>query len=435
MEHVRLRNTKISERMKELHNVSRESTQDYLKELVKEGLLENGELGYRPTDYYVEYSRAVPIFWMEKSPTFLSMPLSPYNWMTLHGFPELEEMTSDERKELFIALQELNERLGRLYLLRAAMAERLGRPQLAEDAASLRESLESVMSQAYYSPGSPALWPRGIGSDDELQDRVDQAYELGKRIWITEAWKNYVETPLVVSFSSLSHILKTVSPVRFAQPVSVNFQFHSYVYRLLEVASALWRAHLAKEGRDEKSIEKELKSRELDPDGIETKSMKICKSAFREVIRDRREYLDGFRERLNELVKRLEDLQEHSDGLRGLEVEVLTNYFARQWGPFAGTEFAEPMRKTLDSIRPPGVTFTRFQLKGAVNELIEDIDSEKKMLMDLNEKLYLAKEPRELTKLAWGLPAPSPEHLTKQGLDLMGFAKNHFPPSFNEDWS
>ncbi|MCJ2557363.1 MAG: hypothetical protein LN415_09720, partial [Candidatus Thermoplasmatota archaeon] len=98
-------------------------------------------------------------------------------------------------------------------------------------------------------------------------------------------------------------------------------------------------------------------------------------------------------------------------------------------------ELAEPVRRTLDSIPPRGVTFSRFQLKGAVNELIEDIDSEKVMLMNLNEELYLAKKPKKFRELAWGLPAPSPEHLTKQGLDLMGFAKNHFPPSFHENWS
>ncbi|MCJ2557384.1 MAG: hypothetical protein LN415_09825, partial [Candidatus Thermoplasmatota archaeon] len=60
-ENVRLRNTEIVEEMERVHNVPRRTSQRYLDELVKEGLLENGELGYRPTDYYVEYSRAVPL--------------------------------------------------------------------------------------------------------------------------------------------------------------------------------------------------------------------------------------------------------------------------------------------------------------------------------------------------------------------------------------
>lgn len=80
------------------YKVSKSTAKRDIPALVKSGILVQGSGGYRPKEYLAEYSQAVPIMLMQESSTHLTVPLSPYNWVTLHGFPELEELESSEVK-------------------------------------------------------------------------------------------------------------------------------------------------------------------------------------------------------------------------------------------------------------------------------------------------------------------------------------------------
>lgn len=406
-----------------------------LKRMVNDGTLETKEKRYRPSDYYVEYSPAVPIRLMERSPTFLSLPLSPYRWMTIHGFPGLEELTPDELRMLLSHLREMEELLRRLILLRAEAATRLGLPQVDENVELLKDDICAYLSQA--EPGHqarPSLEDdSGSVNREGPPNDVKNVAGLSRIVWFSREWEEYVETPLVGSFCVLSHMLKAVSPGSPHETDAQNFQFFSYVLRLLEIASTLWRAHLLTEGRDEESVHGELKSRGLNREGLRKGSMEICKSAFRRMFKEQRQSLKEKREILHRILDRLQDSQTGSAELKDIESETFSLLLTRVLGSVAEGHLNEELSETVESFRTQGGTFSPALLGRIVKDLLADIDERDGKLKLIDQGLCTIDSPNQFRLVTHGCAAPSAEQLRSWELDLTGFARTHFPPGILTD--
>ncbi|MEE9341948.1 MAG: hypothetical protein V3V21_09880 [Thermoplasmata archaeon] len=430
-----MRPKEIKDTMLGVYGVPTIWTTRNLKRLVTDGILEKKEKRYRPWDYYVEFSPAVPIRLMERSPTFLSFPMSPYNWITMNGFPDLEEMTDEELKKFFSALREMEESLRHLYILRAAVATRLGIPQVRENMELLKEDV-----CAYLSRTEPSGLARPSPEDDSGSERVEaspsgckEVTDLLRKVWLSREWERYVETPLVGSFSFLSQILKVISPKPPQVTATLNFQFYSYVFRLLEIASTLWRARLTADGRGEESIERDLRRKGLDREGIERESLKICKSAYRGMLKEGRKHLKENREILSRILDRLGGSKEGSADLDDVEAETISLFLTRILGPVAEGWFMDELSQAVKSYRAHEGAIPPDFLRRIAEEMLADIEERDETLRLLDSELYEIDKLNQLREVTYGFMAPFPEQLKSWQLDLTGFARTHFPPGILTD--
>lgn len=427
-----LRPKDIEEDMSLVCGASPSWTKRNLGRMVNDGRLEKEKNRYRPTDYYVEFSPAVPIRLMEESPTFLSTPLSPYNWITVHGLPGLEEMTLDESRKFFTTMLEMEESLSQLYLLRAEVAVRLGHPQVAKNLDLLKDDvIEYILGadQDRATPHSPASETRSESRTDSPSD-AKRVADLQRGVWLSKEWEKYVETPLVASFSVLSQILEIFSRETRQETAPVNFQFYSYVFRLLEIASTLWRTHLEAEGRDKGSIDKELSKKGLDQDGIEKNSMSICRLAFRKMLKKGREDLDEKRKTLKRILRQLRDLQKGSAVPKDLETEVISLRLAKVLGPVAVGPFLDRLLGAVESYRAKEGSFPSSLLRRITEEALAEVEEKDETYRYLDSELYEIDNLDQFRYVTFGFMAPFPDQLESWELDLMGFSKRYFPPGF-----
>lgn len=428
-----LRRTDIIGKMSLIYGIPDSWTRPNLTRMATEGRLEKKLSRYRPIDYFAEFSPAVPIRLMEESPTFLSVPLSPYNWITIHGFPGLEEMTCDEAKRLLLTLLDMEKSLRDLYDLRTEVATRLGQPQVAENLELLKENIREYLLKGdpSHSAGpSPSDNPTGENGKDSPSD-VEKITDLPRRVWLSREWERYVETPLVGSFSILSHILKVISPEFSQETPTLNFQFYNYVFRILEVASSSWRVHLEREGLDERSVSLELRRKGLDPEGIGENSMSICKSAIRRMLREGRKHLYDDRKTLNEILKKIQETQEGSEVPEDVEDEIVSLLLTRVLGPVAEDPFYAKAMEAVESFRAKGGAFTPPLVERIVKEMLADIKERYDTFVLLDSELDKTRKLSRFLSVTRGFMAPFPEQLKSWELDLKGLVRNYFPPSMS----
>ncbi|MFQ6061314.1 MAG: hypothetical protein ACE5KV_08510, partial [Thermoplasmata archaeon] len=351
--------------------------------------------------------------------------------VTLHGFPELEELESSEVKELFVALHELNKGIGQLFGLRSRVAKRLGEGERDESTDNLKETIKScfvptISEKSILTPLDLEIEKR---KGQVLERRAEEAFELGKRTQDTKARRDYEEAPLVVSSSVLAHMLRAIRAERIGEDVRMNFRFYSYIKGFLAIASAAWRIHLTSEGHDEDSIAEELKDLGLDQKGIEEKSLKVSNRALREVIRERRSLLNEKKERLEDLRQRTRRLSDYSDELWDIAAEASSILMERLEPSAPRHETLQHMKETIASLAPESLQPLRDSLLQCLDDLIAEVLALDGRLKDLSSILEDTNKVKDFLRLTRGQRAPLPEQLGELGLDLKGLVRKYFPPS------
>jgi len=405
---------------------------NYIREFYEEGILERKGQGlYRPSDYFYEYSKGVPLYLIEKSSNFLSIPLSPYVWMGISNFPAVDEMDPSEIPMTFYGLSMVAVGLQILHGVRSRTVKRLERETLETRKDDIRKTVDRFLSRIEEVGGLEKLSEMDESSSKlkELESIATDSFEQNRIMSLTEWRERYLEEPLVVSGVFLSQIFKTVAFERKGKPELVNFQIYSFFRRLLQFSRELWESEKASGRISESEADENMKNLGLTDEYFEETVATLCKEEVRRLVDIQLVDLKRKEKRLESLLERLErqsksQRRDYSKILGEAYGITMSNLL---YGP------REDDLKSLytDFFRSEGLegfSRSKFFVRNVINSgrgwLIERMGK----LEELDETIYRAESPEEVRVKTMAFPPPLFASERSGRCDHLALAKQYFPP-------